>query len=198
MAKVRIYSCIIKYHIPIHRTPHCCLWCETTSNEMKTSPYNDQKPLIPIMNYKALVEMSPRIQAMRLKLLRYKLTAVHIPGKDLKDADCFSRAATELPTKEDEKLNKEIAEHVFSVIQAMPITDARIKVIVKKTKEDPQLHQLIGYNVRAVYGMRAISDGHKELEKFCIYMNISVSMNIRAFDNLSGHLRDAVRSTSRR
>ena len=105
----------------------------------------DHKPLIPILNYKPLVEMSPRIQAMRLRLLRYKFTAEHIPGKDLKDADCFSRAPTELPTKEDEKWNKEISEHVCSVIQTMPATDARIKEIVKKTKQDPQLHQLIGY-----------------------------------------------------
>ena len=101
----------------------------------------DHKPLIPILNYKPLVEMSPRTQAMRLRLLRYKFTAEHIRGKDLKDADCFSRAPTELPTKEDEKLNKEISEHVFSVIQTMPATDARIKEIVKKTKQDPQLHQ---------------------------------------------------------
>jgi len=30
-------------------------------------------------------------------------------------------------------------------------------------------------NVRAVYRIRAIGAGHKQLEKFCIYMNMPVS-----------------------
>ena len=45
--------------------------------------YTDHKPLIPILNYKGLGEMSPRMQAMRKKLLRFTFTALHVPGNNL-------------------------------------------------------------------------------------------------------------------
>lgn len=51
-------------------------------------------------------------------------------------------------------------------------------------------------NARAVYGMRAIGAGHKQLEKFCSYMNMPEPMNIRAFNNMSNRLRDAVRGVA--
>ena len=52
----------------------------------------DHKPLIPIINYKPLVEMTPGIQRMRMRLLRYNLYAEYVPGKELTDADALSRA----------------------------------------------------------------------------------------------------------
>jgi len=52
-------------------------------------------------------------------------------------------------------------------------------------------------NVRAVYRIRAISAGHKQLEKFCIYMNMPVNpWTFVPSVNRSGHLRDAVRSVA--
>ena len=55
----------------------------------------DHKPLIPILNSRMLYDLSPQIQAMRMMLLKYSFTATHIPGKDLDDADAFSRALSE-------------------------------------------------------------------------------------------------------
>ena len=43
----------------------------------------DYKPLIPILNSRMLYDLSPRIQAMRMMLLKYSFTATHIPGKDV-------------------------------------------------------------------------------------------------------------------
>ena len=48
-------------------------------------------------------------------------------------------------------------------------------------------------NVRAIYGMRAIGSGHKQLEKFCTFMNMPKPMNITAYNKLSCHLKDTVR-----
>lgn len=45
----------------------------------------------------------------------------------------------------DERVDREIDEHVFSVIQKIPATDARIRKIVEKTEEDAQLQELVGY-----------------------------------------------------
>ena len=61
----------------------------------------DHKPLIPIMNSKLICDLSPRLQFMRRKLLKYNFTAHHVPGKELDDADAFSRAPTSMPTEED-------------------------------------------------------------------------------------------------
>ena len=68
----------------------------------------DHKPLIPIMNSKLICDLSPRLQYLRMKLLKYNFTASHVPGKDLDGADAFSRAPTSMPTEEDYEMEKEM------------------------------------------------------------------------------------------
>ena len=103
----------------------------------------DHKPLIPILNYKGLAEMSPRIQAMRMKLLRYTFQAEHVPGKDLKDADAFSRAPTEQPTKEDTLQEEEITEYVQAVSEDLPASDEKLEEIRVETEKDQILQEVI-------------------------------------------------------
>ena len=62
----------------------------------------DHKPLILILNYHPIVEMSLRIQRLRMKLLKFQFTAEHIPGKDNIDVDAFSRSPVAQPTVDDE------------------------------------------------------------------------------------------------
>ena len=52
----------------------------------------DHKPLVPILGSKNLEEMSPRIQRLRMRLLRFDFTVSHVPGKSLLTADALSRA----------------------------------------------------------------------------------------------------------
>ena len=68
----------------------------------------DHQPLVPILNYKPLVEMSPHIQTLRMKLLRYCFKALHVPGKDLLDADAFSRAPESLTQQKQMNLQNRI------------------------------------------------------------------------------------------
>ena len=98
--------------------------------------YTDHKPLIPILNYKGLGEMSPRIQATRMKLLQFSFVATHIPGKELLDADAFSRSPTEQPTKDDIKREEEIANHVNAITDSLPATDERLEEICIETRKD--------------------------------------------------------------
>ena len=49
----------------------------------------DHKPLIPTLNNKMLVDMSPRIQRMKMALLPYTFTTEHVKGTTLKDADAL-------------------------------------------------------------------------------------------------------------
>jgi hypothetical protein len=82
---------------------------------------------------------------MRMRLLRFKFTAEYVAGKDLKDADCLSRAPVENPTRADESLNEEVAVQVNMIIQSMPATDNRIEEIVKATENDTEMQEIINY-----------------------------------------------------
>ena len=102
----------------------------------------DHKPLIPILNTHALVDMSPRIQRLRMKLLQYRCNTVYIRGKDNIDADALSRAPVSQPNKEDQLGEEDIECHVNLVIDQLPATPQRIKEIQKHTANDEQLAQL--------------------------------------------------------
>ena len=102
----------------------------------------DHKPLIPILNTHALVDMSPRIQRLRMKLLQCRFNTVYIRGKDNIDADALSRAPVSQPNKEDQLGEEDIECHVNLVIDQLPATPQRIKEIQKYTANDEQLAQL--------------------------------------------------------
>ena len=102
----------------------------------------DHKPLIPILNTKQLTEMSPRIQEMRMKLLRYTFTADHVPGAKMEDADALSRAPHEQPTDADIMMDEEISCHVNEVIKRMPATTAYIDKVKRTTASDKELQKL--------------------------------------------------------
>lgn len=103
----------------------------------------DHKPLVPILNYKPLIEMSPRIQSLRMKLLRFNFTAEHIPGIPLKDADTMSRVPVSTPTLSDEIGEQDISAHVNLVLNHIPATEKRIQEIIDATKEDFVLQKVI-------------------------------------------------------
>ena len=103
----------------------------------------DHKPLIPILNTKQLAEMSPRIQDMRMKLLKYTFTAQHVPGNQMEDADALSRAPHKQPSKEDVVANEEIAGYVNEIIKRMPVSTPYMKKIIEVTKTDEELQMLL-------------------------------------------------------
>ena len=103
----------------------------------------DHQPLVPILNNKPLVEMSPRFQSLRMKLLRYCFKAVHVPGKDLLDADAFSRAPVSYPTEAEKLAGQDIAVFVNGVIQQLPAIEKHLEEIKAATCEDKTMPQLI-------------------------------------------------------
>ena len=96
----------------------------------------DHKPLIPILNNKMLVDMSPRIQRMKMTLLPYTFTAEHVKGTTLKDAHALSRAPTEQQSHEDQIAEQEIINLVNLVVQTMSATDKKLNDIHHRTKYD--------------------------------------------------------------
>lgn len=105
----------------------------------------DHKPLIPIINSKLLNELSPRIQRLRMRLLRFRIKANYVPGKDLLDADSFSRAPVSQPSVGDQLLEQEVETHIRVVFQQMPATSKRLQEIVNATAADKTLQLLKSY-----------------------------------------------------
>ena len=52
----------------------------------------DHKPLVPILSYKHLDNLPPRVLRFRLRLMRFDYDVVHVPGKYLYTADMLSRS----------------------------------------------------------------------------------------------------------
>ena len=103
----------------------------------------DHKPLVPILNYKSLMDMSPRIQQLRMKLLQYQFVAEHVPGKELMDADAMSRAPVTQPTHNDELAEQEVILHTNTVMKNLPATEETLEQIRKHIKQDVELQELI-------------------------------------------------------
>ncbi|GBN11185.1 hypothetical protein AVEN_184737-1 [Araneus ventricosus] len=90
--------------------------------------------------HKALDGLSPRLQRMRLKKMRYPYQVQYIPGKDLVIADALSRSPTE--GREDEELSE---LYIQMVISTLPETDERLSEIWQAQQEDDVCIQLINF-----------------------------------------------------
>ena len=55
----------------------------------------DHKPIVPPLGTKDLDEMPPRIQRLRMRLLRFDFAISHVPGKEHTTADALSRTPSE-------------------------------------------------------------------------------------------------------
>ena len=100
------------------------------------------KPLIPILQSKLLGDMSPRIQSMRMTLMKYSFEAKHCPGKDLVDVDTFSRVPTQLPKEEELYAERGVECHVMAILQQMPVSDSQLEEIRSKSCEADTLIEL--------------------------------------------------------
>ncbi|XP_030596890.1 uncharacterized protein K02A2.6-like isoform X2 [Archocentrus centrarchus] len=99
----------------------------------------DHRPLVSIIK-KNLNEMSPRIQRLMMRMLRYDFELVYTPGKHLIIADALSRAPTgrNVSTTEDD-----IQTHINMVSALLPVSDMKSKQIVDETAQDTELQHVI-------------------------------------------------------
>ncbi|UYV65638.1 K02A2.6-like [Cordylochernes scorpioides] len=82
----------------------------------------DHKPLVPIFTSKNIDDLTPRIQRLRLRIMRYSYKIVHTPGKNLIVADALSK-----------------------VVSFMPISDVRVKEIKESQDKDQVIQNIIKY-----------------------------------------------------
>ncbi|UYV62759.1 K02A2.6-like [Cordylochernes scorpioides] len=104
----------------------------------------DHKPLVPIFTSKNIDDLTPRIQRLRLRIMRYSYKIVHTPGKNLIVADALSRSPrTKVGTQE---LEEELCAYVQQVVSFMPISDVRVKEIKESQDKDQVIQNIIKYN----------------------------------------------------
>ena len=100
----------------------------------------DHKPLIGILN-KPINECTPRIQRIRLRLLRYDFSTEHIAGKTNVIADVLSRSGvTDVASRDFESVTVE--KHALSVVVDKPFASARLAELSKATQEDESMVEL--------------------------------------------------------
>ncbi|GBM38333.1 hypothetical protein AVEN_158360-1 [Araneus ventricosus] len=97
--------------------------------------------------HKALDGLSPRLQRMKLKMMRYSYQVQYIPGKDLVIADALSRSPIE--ERKDEELSEEITAYIQMVIATLPATDKRLSYIWQAQQEDEVCIQLINFVLKS-------------------------------------------------
>ena len=73
----------------------------------------DYKPLVSLLGNKNLEELTPRLQRFRTRLMRFRYTISHVPGKDLIIADALSRA----PSRNIEKSESDFENDIQLLLQ---------------------------------------------------------------------------------
>ena len=87
----------------------------------------DHKPIVPPLGTKDLDEMPPRIQRLRMRLLRFDFTISHVPGKEHTTADALSRTPSESTSRV--KQEEEIELYVESILLQLPTLNKRLEEI---------------------------------------------------------------------
>ena len=120
--------------------------CERLSDYLIGKTFHvetDHKPLVPLLSSRNLEEMPPRIQRLRMRLLRYDFTISHIPGKDLATADALSRAP--LVDTPNRQLEEETDLYVNHIFMYLPASDNKINEIKEKQQSDEVCRLLMNY-----------------------------------------------------
>lgn len=104
----------------------------------------DHKPLVPLFGSKNLSELPPRLQRLRMRLMRFDFTISHLPGKELITADTLSRAPLSKHSDPDD-LEEEVNLYVNFVYSALPASDQRIESIKERQSQDEVCRLIIDY-----------------------------------------------------
>ena len=105
--------------------------------------HTDHKPLVSLLGSKALDSLPVHVQRFRLRLMRFKYTISHVPGKDLSVADALSRAP--LSEVDESLFAQEVDAYVRSIVDYLPISETRLKQVLQSQEEDPVCQRIKDY-----------------------------------------------------
>ncbi|GBM07895.1 Uncharacterized protein K02A2.6 [Araneus ventricosus] len=104
----------------------------------------DHKPLIPIFFKKNLDDLSPRLQRIKLRMMKFSYRIVHIPGKKLFATDALSRNPQKVPYKREE-LEAEIDAFIQMVTSSLPASSRRLDELRVAQLKDETCQKLTDY-----------------------------------------------------
>lgn len=138
-----------KRYAQVEKEALACAWALDKFQDyligIQFSVESDHKPLLALLGTKALSELPPRIQRIRMRMMRFCYDMVYTPGKELHVADTLSRAPIHMPTKNDAILQDEITSFVHMITSHLPASDEKLKEIRSQQSQDEACSLLIGY-----------------------------------------------------
>ena len=106
----------------------------------------DHKPLVPLLTTRTLDEVPPRVQRLRMRLMRLHFKEVnHVPGKEMYIADASSRMQAENSNRMTTVPEEEMNIYVYSVLDCLPVSDGKLMEIKEAQDEDPVCQQIRNY-----------------------------------------------------
>ena len=106
----------------------------------------DHKPFVPLLTTRTLDEVPPRVQRLRMRLMRFHFTEVnHVPGKELHVADALSRMQSDKPDRQETVPEEEMNTYIDSILDALPVSDVKLTEIKEAQDEDPLCKQIKKY-----------------------------------------------------
>lgn len=104
----------------------------------------DHKPLVSLMNKHVANIVSPRLQRLKLKVLKYDLLVEYLPGKSMFVADLLSRDYLKDSSDRCDEFVNEVV-HCVGLYTNVLISDRKKQLIEVATKEDEILQEVINY-----------------------------------------------------
>lgn len=96
----------------------------------------DHKPLVPRFTSTDLSKMPPRILRFRMRLMKYELDVVYVPGKEQITADTLSRAPSKKNVNENIDLVEEVESFTQQIVPGLPATPKRLQDISEAQDQD--------------------------------------------------------------
>lgn len=106
---------------------------------------NDHKPLESLLKKPIHEVPSPRLQRLKLKLLKYDLEYKYLKGKLMFIADLLSRSCLECTDTDDSYMYEVI--HCVGQAKYLQCTDETKQKLIAETKNDSELSKLIEFNM---------------------------------------------------
>ena len=104
----------------------------------------DHKPLVPMLTTHSLDQLLTRIQRLRMRLMRF----VYVPGKQIDTSDTLSKLHRKQPDSKPEESqisDQEMSAFVCSIVDALPVSDIKLKQIIEAQEEDEVCKQIGQY-----------------------------------------------------
>ena len=109
----------------------------------------DHKPLVALLEKKPLDDVPPRILRFRMRLMRFRYTVCHIPGKEMYTADTLSRAPlASTGDTHSKNLQEDVEAFVSAILSNLPATENRLQQIHEAQYDDEVCQKIREYTLR--------------------------------------------------